>query len=58
MDEDASMYSKRKSQLNVIFSVIGTPQDTDLAVLDDKSVRDIRSLKPRPASVSTYVHMK
>ena len=47
-EEDTSFYSKRRSQLNVIFSVLGTPSDADLHHLDTKSARDIRSLPPLP----------
>ena len=43
-EEDTSYYSKRRSQLNVIFSVLGTPSEADLQHLDPKSARDIRAL--------------
>ena len=43
-EEDTSFYSKRRSQLNVIFSVLGTPSEDDLQHLDPKSARDIRAL--------------
>ena len=43
-EDDTSFYSKRRSQLNVIFSVLGTPSEADLQHLDPKSARDIRAL--------------
>jgi hypothetical protein len=52
VDEESTIYAKRKSQLNVIFSVLGTPQEAELQHLDVKSIRDIRTLKPRAPSVS------
>ena len=50
-EEDESFYTKRKSQLNVIFSVLGTPDESELSHLDDKTARDIRALKRIPLSV-------
>ena len=43
-EEDTSFYAKRRSQLNVIFSVLGTPEEADLQHLDIKSARDIRAI--------------
>ena len=43
-EEDTSFYAKRRSQLNVIFSVLGTPEEADLRHLDSKSARDIRAV--------------
>ena len=51
-EEDESFYSKRKSQLNVIFNVLGTPSEAELRHLDSKSARDIRALHRIPASVN------
>ena len=50
-EEDESFYSKRKSQLNVIFSVLGTPDESELSHLDLKSARDIRALRRIPHTV-------
>ena len=59
-DEDESFYSKRKSQLNVIFNVLGTPEEYELSHLDSKSARDIRALQRIPQSVcgSHYLTFK
>eukprot|EP00596_Hydrurales_sp_CCMP1899_P000447 CAMPEP_0119040786 /NCGR_PEP_ID=MMETSP1177-20130426/10814_1 /TAXON_ID=2985 /ORGANISM="Ochromonas sp, Strain CCMP1899" /LENGTH=557 /DNA_ID=CAMNT_0007006171 /DNA_START=93 /DNA_END=1763 /DNA_ORIENTATION=+ len=46
--EDESFYSKRKSQLNVIFSVLGTPSEQELSHLDAMTARDIRALPHIP----------
>lgn len=43
-EEDTSFYAKRRSQLNVIFAVLGTPEESDLQHLDIKSARDIRAI--------------
>lgn len=45
-EEEQSFYFKKKSQLNVIFSVLGTPEPSELSFLDNKTARDIRALKP------------
>lgn len=50
-EEDESFYTKRKSQLNVIFNVLGTPLENELSHLDTKSARDIRALHRIPPSV-------
>jgi hypothetical protein len=50
--EDESNYTKRKSQLNIIFSVLGTPEESELRHLDSKSARDIRALARMPETVS------
>jgi mitogen-activated protein kinase 1/3 len=49
-EEEQSFYFKRKSQLNVIFNVLGTPEPSELSHLDKKSARDIRILNPIPQS--------
>jgi hypothetical protein len=49
--EDESNYTKRKSQLNIIFSVLGTPEESELRHLDSKSARDIRALARMPETV-------
>jgi len=41
-------YQNNKSQLNVIFEVIGTPSELDLAHLDSETATILRGLLPKP----------
>eukprot|EP01038_Epipyxis_sp_PR26KG_P005366 gene5366-7442_t len=42
-------FDRNKSQLSVIFEVLGTPKEKDLAFLDTKTASILKRLKKRPA---------
>jgi mitogen-activated protein kinase 1/3 len=41
-------FGNEKSQLNIIFNVIGTPTDRDLRHIDSRTLSFLRTVKPRP----------
>lgn len=48
-------FGNEKSQLNVIFDVIGTPSDRDLRHLDTRTLSFLRTVKTRPPRVNLHV---
>jgi hypothetical protein len=46
-------YSNNRSQLNVIFDLLGTPSDCELSHLDSKTASFLRRLQPRIGKVRT-----
>lgn len=45
-------FGNEKSQLNIIFDVIGTPSDRDLRHIDSRTLSFLRTVRPRPPRVS------
>lgn len=45
-------YSNNRSQLNIIFDILGTPSDSDLSHLDTRTANVLRRLQPRAGKVS------
>lgn len=41
-------FGNEKSQLNIIFNVIGTPSDRDLRHIDSRTLSFLKTVKPRP----------
>jgi len=50
----ANGYSKSSSQLNVILSVLGTPQPDQLSHLDEKTVAILAKMPVKPPTLLTY----
>jgi hypothetical protein len=47
-------YHNNRSQLNVIFEVIGTPSESDLAHLDKRTADILRSLPAKLGKVRNF----
>lgn len=51
--EEMRKYQNQKSQLNLIFDMIGTPEPSDLAFLDDRTRAMLLAIDKKPRKVST-----
>ena len=53
-EEDENGFGRSKSQLSVIFEVLGTPSDEELSYLDERTAGILKRLKKRPTKVKKY----